>query len=121
MRINKIISVLILIVMILVTIVNISNAITTEINPGNYMPTLNSSDLTASATKVKPIVSAITTIGIVVAIISVMLIGIRYMIGSVEQKAEYKKTMVPFLIGFFLLFAVSAVVKLVYNAATALN
>ena len=121
MKSKQIISILIVLVMILFTFINISYAVKTEINPNNYKPSIDDSDLTASATKVKPIVSGITTVGIIIAVISLMLIGIRYMIGSVEQKAEYKKTMMPFLIGCLLLFAVSTIVKVVYNMATALN
>ena len=38
-----------------------------------------------------------------------MVLGIKYMTGSLEEKATYKKTMVPYLIGCFLIFSASAV------------
>ena len=34
-----------------------------------------------------------------------MVLGVRYMMGSAEEKAEYKKVMIPYLIGAVLLFA----------------
>ena len=51
------------------------------------------------------IVSIITTIGIIV--------GIKYMMGSASEKAEYKKTMIPYLIGAVLIFGASAIAKAV--------
>lgn len=51
------------------------------------------------------IVRVITTIGVVVSVIILIVLGIKYMMGSAEEKAEYKKTMIPYLIGAILLFA----------------
>ena len=35
------------------------------------------------------------------------------MIGSVEEKAEYKKSMIPYIIGVFLLLATSTIVGII--------
>ena len=42
-----------------------------------------------------------------------MILGIKYMIGSVEEKAEYKKSMIPYIIGILLLVSTSAIVGLI--------
>ena len=39
------------------------------------------------------------------------------MIGSVEEKAEYKKTLMPFLIGALFVFAASTIASIIYNIA----
>lgn len=57
--------------------------------------------------------TAITVIQIVGSMISVIVliaIGIRYMFSSIEEKAEYKETMMPYIIGAFILFGISNVV-----------
>ena len=59
------------------------------------------------------IVSIITTIGIIVAVIVLLILGIKYMMGSASEKAEYKKTMIPYLIGAVLIFGASAIAKAV--------
>ncbi len=41
--------------------------------------------------RVNPILGTITVIGIVISAITLTVLGIKYMIGSVEEKAEYKK------------------------------
>ena len=51
----------------------------------------------------------------VLAIVIGMILGIKYMVGSVEQKAEYKKTMMPILIGMILLFGTSWIIKILYE------
>lgn len=59
------------------------------------------------------IVSIVTTIGIIVAVIVLLILGIKYMMGSASEKAEYKKTMIPYLIGAVLIFGASAIAKAV--------
>lgn len=59
------------------------------------------------------IVSIVTTIGIIVAVVVLLVLGIKYMMGSAAEKAEYKKTMIPYLIGAVLIFGASAIAKAV--------
>lgn len=61
------------------------------------------------------IINIIQVVGIVVAIAIVLIIGIKYMTGSVEQKAEYKKVMIPYIIGAVLLVAGTSIVKVIFN------
>ena len=69
----------------------------------------------------KTIVTIMQTVGIVVAVVVLLVIGIKYMIGSAEEKAEYKKTMIPYIIGAILLFASTTIVSVVYNLANSFN
>ena len=39
------------------------------------------------------------------------------MMGSVEEKAEYKKTLLPYVIGASMVFAASSLVSIIYNIA----
>lgn len=61
------------------------------------------------------IINIIQVVGIVVAIAVVLIIGIKYMTGSVEQKAEYKKVMIPYIIGAVLLVAGTSIVRVIFN------
>lgn len=61
------------------------------------------------------IINIIQVVGIVVAIAVVLIIGVKYMTGSVEQKAEYKKVMIPYIIGAVLLVAGTSIVKVIFN------
>ncbi len=61
------------------------------------------------------IIGVLQAVGIVVSVVVVIVLGIKYMMGSVEEKAEYKKTMMPYLIGAALIFAASAISMMVMN------
>ena len=50
-----------------------------------------------------------------------MVIGIKYMMGSAEEKAEYKKTMIPYLVGAIILFAAVNIAGVVVNLAGSLG
>ena len=69
----------------------------------------------------KTIVSIMQTVGIVVAVVVLLVLGIKYMMGSAEEKAEYKKTMIPYLVGAILIFASTTIVNVVYNVANSFN
>ncbi len=47
--------------------------------------------------------------GIFLAVGAMMVIGIKYMSGSIEEKANYKKTMIPYLIGCILIFGAATI------------
>ena len=61
------------------------------------------------------IIGVITTIGVVVAVVVLLVLGIKYMMGSASEKAEYKKTMIPYLVGAILIFGASAITKVVVS------
>lgn len=85
-------------------------------NPNAYKPgSINTNDANIIASKAGIIFNAISTLGIIIAVITIIVIGIKYMIGSVEEKAEYKKTMIPYLIGVVMIGSISAIVRLIAN------
>ena len=57
-------------------------------------------------------------VGSAAAIVILIILGVKYMMGSAEEKAEYKKTFVPYLIGAVLIFAASNLAGMVYNFAS---
>lgn len=85
-------------------------------NPNAYKPGGTSAeDINMITNKANPIIGAIVTVGVVVSAITMCILGIKYMVGSVEERAEYKKSMIPYLVGAVLLFASSMVVNVIAN------
>lgn len=72
-------------------------------------------------TMAKRILGAIQTVGSVVSVITLVVIGIKYMLGSIEEKAKYKETMIPYIIGCVLVFATSNIASILYNIGINLN
>lgn len=59
----------------------------------------------------------IQVIGSALALICLMVLGIKYMMGSVEEKAQYKKTLLPYFIGALMVFGISNLLRVVYIIA----
>jgi len=61
------------------------------------------------------ILGIIRVAGTIGAVGILMVLGIKYMMGSTEEKAEYKKTMLPYIIGAVLLFAAVQIAGIIAN------
>lgn len=68
--------------------------------------------------KANAIIGVIKTVGIILSVLILVILGIKFMIGSIEEKAEYKKTMIPYLIGAIMVFAIPQLVQLIYDITT---
>lgn len=55
------------------------------------------------------VLTIVTNVGMILAVVLVAILGIKYMMGSTEEKAEYKKSMLPYLVGAVLVFGASAI------------
>ena len=64
------------------------------------------------------ILGILQTVGIVLSVIILVILGIKYMMGSAEEKAEYKKTMIPYLVGAVLIFLAPTIANTVYSLIT---
>lgn len=91
-------------------------------NPDAFNPkgTLSSRQWMYDTTidKVKVILGYIRNIGVAVSVISLMLVGLKYMLGSVEEKAQYKETLMPIIISSFLIATVTTVPYIIYIFTT---
>ena len=61
------------------------------------------------------IITVISTIGSIVSVVVLVVIGIKYMLGSVEEKAVYKTSLLPYVIGCVLVFAASIIAGIIYS------
>ena len=92
------------------------------IDPGDFKPpALTDDDTEIVTSKAATIVDIIRIIGIIVTVVTLMLIGIKYMTGSLEEKADYKKSMIPYLIGVGVFFALSQLLAVIMKIAEGFN
>lgn len=66
----------------------------------------------------KSIISYISVAAIVIAVIVLTILGVKYMIGSASEKAEYKKTMIPYLVGAVLVFGAGAIAQVIVSVTS---
>ena len=119
----KIITTILMVIMILTTLAGPIFA-TGDNNSRSLLDGLNGNS-TVSTGKIQnfgnAIIGVVRVVGVVVAVVVLLVIGIKYMLGSAEEKAEYKKTMVPYVVGAIVLFAATAIVGIVYDLSNNLN
>ena len=114
----KIIFIIIFIILILCVLPN--NIFSANvINPNDYKPdsTTEASNAGELANIGNSIVGVLQVIGAGVSVIILAVLGIKYMTGSVEERAQYKKTMVPYLIGAVMVFAITTILKIIIDVA----
>ena len=86
-------------------------------NMQNTSTTVNTSTLTTLGGK---ILNILQVIGIIVGTIILVVLGLKYMTGSLEEKAEYKKTMIPYLVGAVIIFAAPSLAKGIFTMIASL-
>ena len=68
-------------------------------------------------TKAGQIMGMIRNIAAIAAVIIIMILGVKYMLGSVEEKADYKKSFIPLIIGIILVVAAALIATFIFNMA----
>ena len=67
------------------------------------------------STKVGKIIGFLQWAGAIAGVLIITIFGIKYMMGSLEEKAEYKKSMIPFIVGAVVLIAAPQIAKLIFS------
>lgn len=84
------------------------------INPDTYKPNTSSVE---NGDKLKnignDIIGFLQLIGTILSVLVLAVIGIKYMVGSVNERAEYKKAMLPYIIGAIMVFAITNLVGII--------
>ena len=116
----KVISTLLLAIMLVTSIAGTVLAVdpNTVLNGLNGNGNVQINDLTKVGNN---IVTIIQVVGIVIAVIVLLVIGIKYMMGSASEKAEYKKTMIPYIVGAVLIFAGTSLVRVIYSLSSSVS
>lgn len=63
------------------------------------------------------ILGIIQVVGMGISVIMLIVIAMKYMIASVEEKAKLKETLIPYLIGAILLFGGSNILSIIVKFA----
>lgn len=116
------------IIMLIITIFTIAFMIVipviskATIDPNDFQPgNPSQTDVTKIANIVNPIIGTIKVAGIVIAVIILTIIGIKFMTGSIEEKAEYKKVLPGYFIGAIMVVAISQFIAVIIDIITNIN
>ena len=111
MEIKKVLAILIIFILVILLVGNTVQAFSVNDLTGTE------SDAQEIKTVGNKVIQVISVVGSILSVIVIIVLGIKYMVGSVEEKAEYKRTMIPFLIGAIIIFAASSIAGIIYQVA----
>ena len=110
----KIVSILMIAMMLIMV-----STLVFAVNPGDAIGQVEgqityggNSDFSA---KVGKIIGFLQWAGAIAGVLIITIFGIKYMMGSLEEKAEYKKSMIPFIVGAVVLIAAPQIAKLIFS------
>ena len=114
----KALSVLMIVLMVVFTCTNVyaGTPQMPQLNPNANIGTAGNTITNIGST----ILTIVTYVGMILSVIIIAVIGIKYMMESSEGKAEYKKNMIPYLVGAVLVFGASAIGKAVVGFGTSI-
>lgn len=111
--------VLFIITFLIVLLISTSFVYADIVDPEAYRPGAPSEE------EVKPIMNwgneisgIVLIVGNIVSVGALIVIGIRYMISSVEEKAEYKERLIPYVIGASILFVITNILGYISEFAS---
>ena len=114
----KIISILLMALVVITTIS--ANVFAT--NTGEVLEKLENKTKSANVetgeieTTAGKVIKIMQTVGIIVGVIVLVVLGIKFMMGSAEEKAEYKKTFIPLIIGAIVLISAFSIASFLFSA-----
>lgn len=111
----KIISILMIIAMIVMSASSVS-AINVDSVVGEIETNADSTTVAAGAGNVAgTILKYAQWVAIAGAVIILTILGIKYMMGSLEEKAAYKKSMIPLVVGCVIAVAATSIAKFLFS------
>lgn len=120
-KMKKVLKIGIILSMILIMFMQLNMVYADSINPNEYDPSSHIENETLFVDKVKVVLGIIRAVGIVVSVIALMIIGIKNMTGSIEEKSQYKQALPAYIIGAIMVMAMTALPSVIYDVVTKSN
>ena len=118
---QKIINIIMIAFMLVATISNVVLAVDSDpLDPSQYTGS-NSTNVDGITNIGNQIITIVSTVGSIASVIVLVVLGLKYMMGSAEEKAEYKKTLLPYIIGAALVFAASSIASMIFGFTSQLG
>lgn len=114
-KIAKIITILLSVSFLMCTLNTTVLAASGKVRPGDLDQQVkyeDSSEFVAIAGRVMGFIRNIAVIG---GVLLLMALGVKYMLGSVEEKADYKKSLIPLVVGIVVVMAATQIMTMVIN------
>lgn len=110
----KIISTLLVVAMLFMAVSPICFA-AGMLAPAQIKPNYDGINTTEIQTTAGKILGLIRNIAVIAGVILIGILGLKYMIGSTEEKAEYKKSFMPLIIGAVVVMSAVQIATMIFT------
>ena len=116
-KVVKKVSILLIAVMLVTTLSQVALATdpSTAISEFSGGSGYQSSDISGVKTIAQKVLTAIRNLSIIIAVIMISVLGIKYMVGSAEEKAGYKKAFIPLIVGAILVVSAASLATMLFS------
>jgi trbC/VIRB2 family len=120
----KLISMVVVIMIMIFTLLSVVYEVKADFNPGNIINKVGTEantvdvDTTSLNSKAGKILAYIRNIAVIAGVIIITILGVKYMTGSLEEKAEYKKSFIPLIVGIIVIMAATAIATTIFSIAS---
>lgn len=111
----KVLTVLLLAIVLITFATNVLAATGKPLSPDEINATYG--DTGGIESKAGQIMGMIRNGAAIAAVIIIMVLGVKYMLGSVEEKADYKKSFIPLIIGIVVVVAAAQIATFIFGMA----
>jgi type IV secretory pathway VirB2 component (pilin) len=120
----KLISMVVVIMIMIFTLLSAVYEVKADFNPGDIINKVGTEanttnvDTTSLNAKAGKILAYIRNIAVIAGVIVITILGVKYMTGSLEEKAEYKKSFIPLIVGIIVIMAATAIATTIFSIAS---
>lgn len=120
----KLISMVVVIMIMIFTLLSAVYEVKADFNPGDIINKVGTEanttnvDTTSLNSKAGKILAYIRNIAVIAGVIVITILGVKYMTGSLEEKAEYKKSFIPLIVGIIVIMAATAIATTIFSIAS---
>lgn len=120
----KLISMVVVIMIMIFTLLSAVYEVKADFDPGDIINKVGieanttNVDTTSLNTKAGKILAYIRNIAVIAGVIVITILGVKYMTGSLEEKAEYKKSFIPLIVGIIVIMAATAIATTIFSIAS---
>ena len=113
-KLTKILTVVLLVAMIVMTVSNVfaASSILDDIEKAANDATVDTSKISSMA---GTLIAYLRNAAVIIGVVIIIILGIKYMTGSVEEKAGYQKSFVPLIVGIIVVVAATSIASFLFG------
>lgn len=114
---KKTMKILTAILLVVIMVAMASNVFAADGVIGQLKNDVNSANVDTSEISgtVGNIIAMIRNISIIAGVLIIVILGFKYMMGSVEEKAGYQKSFIPLIVGIVVIMGATSIASFLFN------